>query len=70
MAIGSHDILSVHFLEPMKVTVFYDLKLCILITVCGHRTVCVAVNRGYDTYFRHGLLTGYADCKCLSDSGL
>ena len=24
----------------------------------------VAVNRGYDTYFRNGLVMDYADCKC------
>ncbi len=26
--------------------------------------VFVAVNRGYDAYFRNGLVMGYADCKC------
>ena len=26
-------------------------------------TLAVAVNRGYDTNFRKGLVMGYADCK-------
>ena len=29
--------------------------------------VDVAVNGGYDTYFRNGLVMGYADCKCSLD---
>ncbi len=25
-----------------------------------------AVDCGYDTYFKNGLVVGYADCKCSS----
>ncbi len=47
-------------MQPNKVDLqYHGRQISTLHNFIGH----VAVSRGYNTYFRKGLVMGYADCK-------